>query len=180
MRDNWCIGFSSRYTVGVWVGNFEGDSMHDVSGVSGAAPVWREIMSRLHREVSSYAPQPPDTVVAATTRFEGAVETPRREWFIRDQHVAATTTIVPIQPAARIVSPPNGMVIAIDPDIPPGHQKVPLSAEGASDDMRLTLNGNSLASADRVMLWTPRAGTYELALADRNGKAIDKILFTVR
>jgi len=180
MRDNWCIGFSSRYTVGVWVGNFEGDSMHDVSGVSGAAPVWREIMSRLHREAPSSAPQPPDTVVAATTRFEGGVETPRREWFMRDQQVAATTTIVPTQPAARIVSPPNGMVIAVDPDIPPGHQKVPISAEGASDDMRLTLNGKALASADRVMLWTPRVGTYELALADRNGKPIDKILFTVR
>ena len=27
MRDNWCIGFSSRYTVGVWVGNFNGAPM---------------------------------------------------------------------------------------------------------------------------------------------------------
>ena len=33
MRDNWCVGLSPRYTVAVWVGNFEGDSMHDVSGV---------------------------------------------------------------------------------------------------------------------------------------------------
>ena len=48
MRDNWCIGFSRDYTVGVWVGNFEGDAMHDVSGVTGAAPVWREIMGALH------------------------------------------------------------------------------------------------------------------------------------
>ena len=23
MRDNWCVGFSDRYTVAVWVGNFE-------------------------------------------------------------------------------------------------------------------------------------------------------------
>ena len=41
MRDNWCIGFTSRYTVGVWVGNASGAPMHGVSGVSGAAPVWR-------------------------------------------------------------------------------------------------------------------------------------------
>ncbi|MGH8490726.1 MAG: penicillin-binding protein 1C, partial [Gammaproteobacteria bacterium] len=45
MRDNWCIGFSSEYTVGVWVGNFEGDAMHRVSGVTGAAPVWLAIMN---------------------------------------------------------------------------------------------------------------------------------------
>ena len=42
MRDNWCIGFTSRYTVGVWVGNFSGAPMHDVSGVTGAAPVFRD------------------------------------------------------------------------------------------------------------------------------------------
>jgi len=36
MRDNWCIGFSQRYTVGVWVGNYSGASMWDVSGVTGA------------------------------------------------------------------------------------------------------------------------------------------------
>ncbi|HTZ00532.1 MAG TPA: penicillin-binding protein 1C, partial [Rhodocyclaceae bacterium] len=35
MRDNWCAGFSARYTVAVWVGNAEGSPMHDVSGVAG-------------------------------------------------------------------------------------------------------------------------------------------------
>ena len=37
MRDNWCIGYTSRYTVGVWVGNASGAPMWDVSGTSGAA-----------------------------------------------------------------------------------------------------------------------------------------------
>src|SRR6185437_6709181 len=49
MRDNWCIGFSRHFTVAVWVGNYEGDSMRDVSGVSGAAPIWHDIMAALHR-----------------------------------------------------------------------------------------------------------------------------------
>ncbi|NWN23155.1 penicillin-binding protein 1C, partial [Escherichia coli] len=44
MRDNWCIGFTDRFTVGVWVGNLEGDPMRAVSGTSGAAPVWRDVM----------------------------------------------------------------------------------------------------------------------------------------
>ncbi|MBC7506295.1 MAG: penicillin-binding protein 1C, partial [Sandarakinorhabdus sp.] len=47
LRDNWCIGFSDRYTVGVWVGNFEGDPMVGVSGTTGAAPAWRAIMLAL-------------------------------------------------------------------------------------------------------------------------------------
>ena len=48
MRDNWCVGFTSRYTVAVWVGNFDGSAMWDVSGVSGAAPLWLEIMNQLN------------------------------------------------------------------------------------------------------------------------------------
>ncbi|MFL6682577.1 MAG: penicillin-binding transpeptidase domain-containing protein, partial [Burkholderiaceae bacterium] len=49
MRDNWCVGFSARYTVGVWVGNASGAPMHAVSGVTGAAPVWRTVMDALQR-----------------------------------------------------------------------------------------------------------------------------------
>jgi penicillin-binding protein 1C len=65
MRDNWCIGFSSDYTVGVWVGNFSGEAMWNVSGISGAAPVWLEIMRYLHKTDPSRAPSPPDGVVLA-------------------------------------------------------------------------------------------------------------------
>src|ERR1700733_5829075 len=48
MRDNWCVGFTDRYTVGVWVGNADGEAMHSVSGVSGAAPVWQTLVRWLH------------------------------------------------------------------------------------------------------------------------------------
>ena len=49
MRDNWCVGYSTDYTVGVWVGNGSGDPMWAVSGVSGAAPIWRSVMDFLHK-----------------------------------------------------------------------------------------------------------------------------------
>ena len=44
MRDNWCVGYTARFTVGVWVGNFSGAARHDVTGITGAAPVWLEVM----------------------------------------------------------------------------------------------------------------------------------------
>ena len=47
MRDNWCVGFTRRHVIAVWVGNFSGEPMHDVSGVSGAAPAWQEIANLL-------------------------------------------------------------------------------------------------------------------------------------
>jgi penicillin-binding protein 1C len=48
-RDNWAIGYTPEFTVGVWVGNFDGTPMQNVSGVSGAAPVMHELFDRLHR-----------------------------------------------------------------------------------------------------------------------------------
>src|SRR5581483_4861919 len=63
MRDNWCIGFTRRYTVGVWVGNFDGEPMHDVSGITGAAPVWMNVMDLLQDREASEAPRPPEGVV---------------------------------------------------------------------------------------------------------------------
>ncbi len=62
MRDNWCVGYSSRYTVGVWVGNFSGEPMWNVLGITGAAPIWVEIMNWLHRNQSSRQPSPPEAI----------------------------------------------------------------------------------------------------------------------
>jgi penicillin-binding protein 1C len=47
-RDNWAMGFTPEFTVGVWAGNFDGSPMQAVSGVSGAAPVLHDIFVNLH------------------------------------------------------------------------------------------------------------------------------------
>ncbi|MEO0082277.1 MAG: penicillin-binding protein 1C [candidate division WOR-3 bacterium] len=49
-RDNWTIGYTQDYVVGVWVGNFDGSPMHRVSGVSGAGPLFRDVMLTVQRE----------------------------------------------------------------------------------------------------------------------------------
>lgn len=44
-RDNWTVGWSTNAVVGVWVGNNDNSPMTSVaSGVSGASPIWRQIM----------------------------------------------------------------------------------------------------------------------------------------
>ncbi|MBN1263283.1 MAG: PBP1A family penicillin-binding protein [Candidatus Pacebacteria bacterium] len=44
-RDNWTIGWTPELLVGVWVGNNDNSQMKKVaSGVSGAAPIWRQII----------------------------------------------------------------------------------------------------------------------------------------
>ncbi len=45
-RDNWTIGGNDNAMVGVWVGNNDNSQMFNVaSGVSGASPIWRRIIS---------------------------------------------------------------------------------------------------------------------------------------
>jgi penicillin-binding protein 1C len=47
-RDNWALGFTPEFSVGVWVGNMDGSPMRGITGVTGAAPVMQEIFNHLH------------------------------------------------------------------------------------------------------------------------------------
>ncbi len=47
-HDNWTVGGSRLYTVGVWVGNFDGSPMGKVSGVTGAGRIWADVMRSIH------------------------------------------------------------------------------------------------------------------------------------
>jgi penicillin-binding protein 1C len=43
-RDNWAVGFTREVTVAVWVGNFDGSPMVRSSGVTGAGPLFHDVM----------------------------------------------------------------------------------------------------------------------------------------
>ena len=49
-HDNWCIGYTPRFTVGVWAGNFEQQPMKGISGIAGAGPIFHRAMLRLHKD----------------------------------------------------------------------------------------------------------------------------------
>ncbi len=180
MRDNWCVGYSSRYTVAVWVGNFEGDAMHDVSGVTGAAPAWREIMDGLHDD-GSLAPPVPAGVMTAQVRYSAGIEPPRRELFLDGTAPNGTiNSVAHDAQIAQIASPVNAMVIAVDPDIPADRQRVPITVKGGTSEHVLRLDGSKLGPATAAILWEPTAGAHRLALEDQTGRVLDRILFTVR
>lgn len=50
--DNWTLGFTRERTVGVWVGNFDGQPMLNVSGITGAGPVFNRVMVRAMRGIT--------------------------------------------------------------------------------------------------------------------------------
>lgn len=180
MRDNWCVGFSDRFTVAVWVGNSEGDSMSRVSGTSGAAPVWRELMLALHRDRPGRAPPRPAGVDLRAVAFADGIEPPRPEYFLR----GTAQSIVESAPAAarrpRIANPVSGAVYALDPDIPLPKQRIRLVATGASGGERLRLDDRDLGPAAGGPMILPAPGSHRLTLVAADGKVLDRILFTVR
>ena len=62
-RDNWAFGYTPEFTVGVWVGNFDGSSMQHISGVTGAAPILHDIVEHLHQCYGTSWYAKPDCIV---------------------------------------------------------------------------------------------------------------------
>jgi penicillin-binding protein 1C len=179
MRDNWCIGYSRRYTVGVWVGNFSGEPMRDVSGVTGAAPIWLELMTWLHRTEASPPPRPPKGVIGETVAFPRQTEPDRIEWFLQGTEPArASRGLAAGHP--RIVAPTPGTTIALDPDIPASRQRVVFEAQSGGTAIRWNLDAHDLGSAGDLVLWRPRPGGHMLLLLDEEGNVLDRAPFEVR
>ena len=230
MRDNWAVGWSQRYTVGVWVGNASGAAMHGVSGSSGAAPIWADIMAGLHAKQGSQAPQAPQGVRREAVRFVSdshaqTLEPARQEWFIdgtqqsvfamnkkaanaasasKSDSFSSENKQISAQAAtkkedsllrAQITQPASGTILALDPDIPPQHQRVPLqlrwlgaaqAPQTGSQRVRWVLvtrqpqparqeigRGNSVD-------WLPWPGRHRLELQDAAGRVLDSVELEVR
>jgi penicillin-binding protein 1C len=178
MRDNWAIGWSQRYTVGVWVGNANGAPMWDVSGVSGAAPIWADVMKFLHSDVPSKEPTPPAGVVREHITFGNHLEADRDEWFIAGtQQSVFDTDPAQQQAIQRILTPTDGTIIALDPDIPPANQRLRLESQGRAAAWRM--DGKELSRSKRV-LWPPWPGKHVLQLVDSRGQVLDQVNIEVR
>ncbi len=165
LRDNWCVGFSDRYTVAVWVGNADGRPMHGVSGSEGAAPVWQALMQALHEGLPSRAPAPP----AGLRRVDG-------EWFLAgtEPPVGAIHAVGERRQGFGIVSPRDGAVIVLDPDIPGAAQRLVFEGEAG----RWRLGGREIGRGARVS-WLPRPGRHVLEWQGAGGR-VERVAFVVR
>lgn len=179
MRDNWCVGYSDRYTVGVWVGNFDGQPMWDVSGVAGAAPVWRDLMDYLHRDAPARQAPAPKALLRREVRYAPAVEAPRQEWFLRGTETALVEALAPEARAPKIVYPVDGSILAVDPDIPRQRERVLFQAQ-AGQGLRWRLDEEMLGPADAAQAWRPRVGAHRLELLDAEGRVRAVTRFEVR
>jgi 1A family penicillin-binding protein len=90
-RDNWTVGYIPDLVVGVWVGNSDNSPMRGVSGITGAAPIWKQIMEEAlaGQPARDFVP-PPGIVGIEICEYGGHLPSPscprrRIEYFSADQ-----------------------------------------------------------------------------------------------
>jgi len=93
-RDNWTFGYTPDYVVASWVGNNDNTPMSNIaSGITGAAPIWHEIMTYLLKDKTPHpASRPPGVIQKKVCSLSGLLPPPdgtpnrcetRFEYFIK-------------------------------------------------------------------------------------------------
>lgn len=131
-RDNWTLGYTPQLVTGVWVGNADNSEMGDVSGLSGAAPIWHDVMERLHEgmPVEQFS-QPPGLVSTQICARSGQLPTPscpsvRTEIFIEGTQPTTYDTLYqtfricnPSKKLATVYCPPEQVEEQVFMVVPP-------------------------------------------------------------
>lgn len=203
-RDTWTVGFSTDYTVATWVGNFDGSPMHNVSGVTGAAPLWHRIMVHLHeeQEPGRFAP-PPGMVKRPICALTGQKPTEDcgavvQEYFFADQVAAyeqseseqseEDQTGVASFPQSsnvaglHIISPQEGSRFLLYPsskEEADQRLKFEITSSSPIETVEWRLNGEPLnpTTSNTFMFWPLQPGTWTLEV--RSDLLQDQVRFEV-
>jgi penicillin-binding protein 1C len=178
MRDNWCLGFSEKYTVGVWAGNFSGESMWNISGVHGAAPVWEEVMMYLHRKTASDVPEMPNGILKKFVKFPHSGQS-KDEYFIVGTEPSNSNIVAEEDVRSRITYPVADAFVALDPNIPKSRHRMFFQISGPTHNLQYFLDGKFIAPASNFYPWEPILGRHKLELRS-DAEILDQVSFEVR
>ncbi len=89
-RDNWTMGYTPYLTVGVWAGNSDNSEMQNVIGITGAGPIWHDVMeyaSHYYNYPANDFVKPADVVLGTVSAVTGLLPHPgeptNTDWFIQ-------------------------------------------------------------------------------------------------
>ncbi|HEY1352486.1 MAG TPA: transglycosylase domain-containing protein [Ktedonobacteraceae bacterium] len=77
--DNWTVGYTTDFVVGVWAGNNDNSPMVNVTGVDGAGPIWHQTMLLAEQSLPMQDFVAPPGMVRKTVRYAGLTTT---DWYI--------------------------------------------------------------------------------------------------
>jgi len=139
-------------------------------------------MEYLHAGQSSTEAKQPRGVVSRQITYSPGIEAPRKEWFVSGTESSeirlASSNTENVAHFSRILYPSQGTIIAMDPDIPLTHQRVPLNSRGAPECIWM-MDGVNVGTGAEVW-WAPSGGRHKLVLTDVAGNELDSVIFDVR
>ena len=141
-RDNWTIGYTPDFVVATWVGNNDNTPMSNLaSGITGAAPIWNDIMTYLLKDLSSHPfSRPPSVIQKKVCSVSGLIPPPdgtpnrcetRFEYFIKGTEPRS---------------------------IDPGIQKVKIDKD--TNDLALTGKTDNVEERDHIVITDATGQTY--------------------
>lgn len=185
-RDTWTVGFTTDYTVATWVGNFSGERMQEVSGVTGAAPLWHQIMIHLHeRKEPKPLPVPGSWVKQPICATTGLTPTPECQSvvleYVEPQSVTTPEIVATRQPSDsefKIQFPREDDYFLVDPTQPDQVLQFQVITRD-SVPVNWWLNGKPLISegTDQVF-WSMVPGEWTLEV--QQGDQTDRVQFQVQ
>jgi len=99
-RDNWTVGYTPSFVVGVWVGNNDYTPMNPAiaSGVTGASPIWHQLMLEVLKKGEDESFEKPENIVQVKIDgFAGGQpmdqQPEREEYFIKGTEPTARSSI---------------------------------------------------------------------------------------
>lgn len=80
-RDNWTVGYTPDYVIGVWAGNNDNSPMINVTGVDGAGPIWHDsmLLAEQGRPVTGF--HNPGGLVKRTVTYPAGITT--TDWYLQ-------------------------------------------------------------------------------------------------
>lgn len=118
-KDNWTLGYTSRVVVGVWSGNANGDPMQNVIGVSGAGPIWHQVIEYasgrpllgMHTDLNfppGAFPQPAGVIQVPVNTYNGLQGSGMLDWMLQGEQPQQAGTPPPLCPPGGTTGNGNG------------------------------------------------------------------------
>lgn len=168
-RDTWALGFDHSHTVGIWMGNLDRSPTEGLAGASGPVPLLRAIFAELNRQQPGHAlPLPRHLVqqdICIRENREGGCTGFRSEWLPPGTASTARFLAVEEESAIRLVRPPDGLLLAMDPRIPAERQRLGLAVEGVQEAARYVWHINDTLLGETLepeIFWTLHPGTHDI------------------
>ncbi len=155
-RDAWCLAFDDRYVVGAWFGNLDRRPTRGLSGARGPALLVRSVLAELNRHRQ---PQPL-WLSPRLVRVDGEYRLPGQR---------SASPPVEALPRPTLVKPSHGLLMAVDPRLPPQAQAVEFVAEDVPEGAQVLwrVNEVTLAGQGSRVRWSLERGEHRLLAAVR-------------